>query len=569
MNKKIILAILVVLVIIPLQSFGQVQPFFTQIQKIENPQPCQEVTIQGDMAQVPFVLKVFHDPTSSSEVNQTHQGKSYPVWQKSEQAMIFYTNDTDQYQVHFKAHYNNSTERVVYLQYYSKNNMVYDEQVKYNSQDFCRNFIIYTTVPQHIPTKEELFQPILDAIAAIPAMKDAFDRNTITMSSQISFVYLLVVMIVGLVVGVILLVAAINRRQKSKLQNLDDTAQLMMEAVDKAEKTILDMAENNDRKFSTFENLYSRKMDYVVDHIAELEKFIKSMGAAKIESGDVDTMVRESESNLQQEYESQGEGVILKIFEDTKGKSDLASRATNIAARNILKLIKKTKKVNEEEKPIIIPMVEKTAPKVQETIVENAEPAKVEIKDEDEPAKLPKGFPRSEVVEQIPEQKITIPPPQEEFPREYSELLIGEKPACQFCGQTKYENKTCRCEPNTDHDPENECKNCGECLGESIDKEITIEPTSIGEDGAGAVPEKIEAVTPNIVEIPKPVETNTEPEVIRPPMRSIEEYKKMNSIGTLSDEANWLGNYINHNPDDYEAREKLEIIRKILLGDTV
>jgi hypothetical protein len=150
---------ILLLVLVPLQGFAQVQPFETQIQKIQNPQACQDVTIQGDMAQVPFVLKIFHDTTKNSQVNETHQGKSFPVYQKSEQAMIFYTNDTDQYQVHFAAHYDTAKERVVYIQYYAKNNLVYDEQIKYNSQDFCRNFIIYTVIPQHIPTKENFSHP--------------------------------------------------------------------------------------------------------------------------------------------------------------------------------------------------------------------------------------------------------------------------------------------------------------------------------------------------------------------------------------------------------------------------
>lgn len=460
--------------------------------------------------------------------------------------------------------------------------MVYDEQVKYNSQDFCRNFMIYTTVPQHIPTKEELFQPILDAIAAIPAMKDAFDRNTVTISSQISFVYLLVVMIVGLVVGVVLLVAAINRRQKSKLQNLDDTAALMMAAVDKAEKTILDLAESSERKFNSFENTYSGKMDYVLDHITSIEKTLTNMAATKQETGDVDAMVKESENSLKKEYESKGEASIIKIFEDTKGKNDLVSKATNIAARNILKLIKMTKKQDDEV--IVVPVVSKKEEKVAEPVVEK-EVEKVETPSpKPEPVVVKVAAPKPEIL------KITTPPPQEEFPKEYSELLIGDKPACQFCGQTKSKNKTCRCPTNTDHNTENECKNCGECMGESLDRDdAVVEPKEmdvvkneihekVEEDigklpqgfprsDVGTVQENIEEVSN--VEIPKPVETATEPIVVRPPMRSIEDYKKMNQIGTLSDEANWLGNYINHNPDDDEARAKMDVIRKILLGEQV
>jgi hypothetical protein len=185
-------------------------------------------------------------------------------------------------------------------------------------------------------------------------MKDAFDRNTITNSSQIAFVYLIVVMFIGLNVVQVVLIASMNRRQKSKMTNIDNTAQLMMDASDKLVQEVETIVENSERRFSSFENLYSGKIDYLVDKVPLIErlplieKLLQGLIAKKnneepsSETMD-DILIKQREEKLQEDYKIKGADFLVNLYEETKGKQDMFTRATNIAARNILKIIKKSK----------------------------------------------------------------------------------------------------------------------------------------------------------------------------------------------------------------------------------
>ncbi len=80
-----------------------------------------------------------------------------------------------------------------------------------------------TIVPAPVPTKEEIFGESLDYISQIPAMVTAFNANSQTSATSISYMWILLLAVVLLSVLTYLNSIVRGRRFDSKMRDLDDS----------------------------------------------------------------------------------------------------------------------------------------------------------------------------------------------------------------------------------------------------------------------------------------------------------------------------------------------------------
>ena len=208
--------------IIP-EADAQIEPFELQLEQIRNPEECTRRVVQGKSAEIPFSMKVFYDTTRNSALEFKQQGTSFPLTQRTNQVMTFYTNGTDQYEIYLEVNYDDRKERQVYLEYLSGNEITQSEQIKFSVEKFCTTIFVNTILPISIPTKEEIFGESLDYIAQIPAMVTAFNANTITSNTNIAYVWMLAL---GTLIMVILIFISSHtgkRKFDSRIKDLDDT----------------------------------------------------------------------------------------------------------------------------------------------------------------------------------------------------------------------------------------------------------------------------------------------------------------------------------------------------------
>ncbi len=170
---------------------GQIQPFELQLEQIRTPEECTRKVIQGSSAIIPFQMKIFYDTTRDSKLEFKQQHTTFPVIQRTNQVMTFYTNGTDQYQIYMELNYDDEKPRQIFMEYLSSNNVVLNMQEKFENKKFCMTIFVNTILPVKLPTKEEIFGESLDYIAEIPTMVQAFNANTITTGTRISFQWLL------------------------------------------------------------------------------------------------------------------------------------------------------------------------------------------------------------------------------------------------------------------------------------------------------------------------------------------------------------------------------------------
>ena len=186
-------------------SFAQILPFEQQLEQIREPQECTRKVIQANSAQIPFTLKVFYDTTKNAVLEIKQQGTTFPITQRTNQVMTFYTNGTDQYEIHMEMNYDDAKPRQVYYEYLSQDVLTYSAQEKFEGTKFCMSMFVNTVIPPKAPTKEEIFGESLNYIAQIPAMVIAFNANSVTTATSISFMWLLI-----LGIGVVAVLTFIN-----------------------------------------------------------------------------------------------------------------------------------------------------------------------------------------------------------------------------------------------------------------------------------------------------------------------------------------------------------------------
>jgi len=228
--------------IIP-EAFAQIQPFELQLEQIRDPKDCTRKVVQGRSAEVPFSMKIFYDTTRDSKLEFKQAGSGFPVVQRTNQVMTFYTNDTDQYQIDLELNYEERKVRQVYIEYLSGGSIVLSFQEKFSTQRFCMTIFANTVLPPNIPTKEEIFGESLDYIAQIPAMVIAFNANTITSSTSQSFMWMLMLGVT--VMSILSFISSLSGKRKfdSKMTDLDDAiknANDMVISMDNLQTTITD-----------------------------------------------------------------------------------------------------------------------------------------------------------------------------------------------------------------------------------------------------------------------------------------------------------------------------------------
>ncbi len=227
-------------VLIP-EAQAQIQPFELQLEQIRDPQECTRKVVQGRSAEIPFSMKIFYDTTRDTKLEFKQQSTSFPLVQRTNQVMTFYTNGTDQYQIYMEVNYPDRKERQIYIEYLSGNRVVQSEQEKFNTERFCMTIFANTVLPVKIPTKEEIFGESLDYIGQIPSMVIAFNANTITNSTTIAFMWMLILAI--LVVAILTLISSSLGKKKfdSKIRDLDDSiaqAQSMTLSMDNLSRSV-------------------------------------------------------------------------------------------------------------------------------------------------------------------------------------------------------------------------------------------------------------------------------------------------------------------------------------------
>jgi len=223
------------------EASGQIQPFELQLEQIRNPADCTRKVIQGSSAIIPFQMKIFYDTTRDSELKFKQQATTFPVIQRTNQVMTFYTNGTDQYEIYMELNYDEAKPRQIFMEYLSSNNVVLNMQEKFEEDKFCMTIFVNTILPTTIPTKEEIFGESLDYIAEIPSMVRAFNANTITTGTSISFQWLLLFGI--LIVSILTFISSSTgkRRFDARIHDLDDTiseANKMTMQMDDLNKTV-------------------------------------------------------------------------------------------------------------------------------------------------------------------------------------------------------------------------------------------------------------------------------------------------------------------------------------------
>lgn len=204
---KAVIIIALIGLLFPFESsFAQIAEFPVALEPIANPESvlCTKKFIAAEVAQTPFVLKVFYDITPHRKLEYTQLGTSFPITQQTNQAMVFYTNGTDQYQIYMEMNYNVTKDRLIYIETQTAGVTMASWQEKFNTARFCMSLFINTREPAPPITKESLFGDTLNAIEKVPAMVDAMNRNTNTsIANQTTQWFIIVGMLVVILFALI------------------------------------------------------------------------------------------------------------------------------------------------------------------------------------------------------------------------------------------------------------------------------------------------------------------------------------------------------------------------------
>ena len=208
--------------IIP-KAHAQILPFEQQLEQIRNPDECTRKVIQGKSAETPFTLKVVYDTTRNNALEFKQQGTSFPVVQRTNQVMTFYSEEPDQYEIYLEVNYDEAKPRIMYIEYLSEGQIVQSEQEFFDTTKFCMTLFANTVKPTPIPTKEEIFGESLDYISQIPAMVTAFNANSQTSATSIAYIWVLLAAVFVMSLVVFIKSETSRRGFDSKMKDLDDT----------------------------------------------------------------------------------------------------------------------------------------------------------------------------------------------------------------------------------------------------------------------------------------------------------------------------------------------------------
>jgi len=208
--------------IIP-DAHAQILPFEQQLEQIRDPKECTRKVVQGRSAELPFTLKVVYDTSRDIKLEFKQQGTSFPVVQRTNQVMTFFTDGADQYEIYIEVNYEEAKPRQMYIEYLSNNAVVQSEQEKFDSNRFCMTIFANTVKPTPVPTKEEIFGESLDYIAQIPAMVTAFNANSQTSATSISYMWILLFAVV--ILSIITYINSVTGKRKfdDRMRDFEDS----------------------------------------------------------------------------------------------------------------------------------------------------------------------------------------------------------------------------------------------------------------------------------------------------------------------------------------------------------
>jgi hypothetical protein len=210
--------------IIP-EAQAQILPFEQQLEQIRDPKECTRKVVQGGSAELPFTLKVVYDTSRDIKLEFKQQGTSFPVVQRTNQVMTFFTDGADQYEIYIEVNYDVAKPRQMYIEYLSNNAVVQSEQEKFDTTRFCMTIFANTVAPTPVPTKEEIFGESLDYISQIPAMVTAFNANSQTSATSISYMWILLFAVV--ILSILTYINSVTGKRKfdDRMRDFEDSIQ--------------------------------------------------------------------------------------------------------------------------------------------------------------------------------------------------------------------------------------------------------------------------------------------------------------------------------------------------------
>lgn len=197
--------------------------FEQQLEQIRDPQECTRKVVQGSSAEIPFTMKIFYDTTKDVKLEFKQQGTSFPIRQTTNQVMTFFTEEADQYEIHVEMNYDVAQERQIYIEFLSKNSITQSTQEKFEGTKYCATIFVNTVKPTPVPTKEEIFGESLDYIKQIPAMVIAFNANSQTGATSISYMWILLFAVVILSILTLIDSKTGKRRFDSRMRDFEDS----------------------------------------------------------------------------------------------------------------------------------------------------------------------------------------------------------------------------------------------------------------------------------------------------------------------------------------------------------
>lgn len=328
----LILGIISVSFLIP-PSSAQIESSPLDLEQLHQSGECTRKFIGGESGVTPLTIKVFYDITTNRKFEVQQTGSSFPITQQTNQVMVFYTNGTDQYQIYMEMNYNQTRDRMVYIETQSAGITTATTQEKFNTPKFCMTIFANTKEPIKPLTKEDIFGDTLNAINQVPAIITALNINTQTNSANQTVQWFIIAILFVFVLFFVLYTMTMLRGGKVK----------------KLENEIESWWENQkDDMSKKFEKLFAvgdmaDKIDSLHNDIVEIKQTL----AVK--------------PNPQQEEVEPVESIVEKIRGQTGKQLNMLYRkflsSTHPEAKKILQMIKneaKQQKIKSEEKPVTI-----------------------------------------------------------------------------------------------------------------------------------------------------------------------------------------------------------------------
>lgn len=205
------------------EADAQILPFEQQLEQIRDPKECTRKVVQGGSAELPFTLKVVYDTSRDIKLEFKQQGTSFPIVQRTNQVMTFFTDGADQYEIYIEVNYDEAKPRQMYIEYLSNNAIVQSEQEKFDSTRFCMTIFANTVAPTPVPTKEEIFGESLEYIGQIPAMVIAFNANSQTSATSISYMWILLFAVV--ILSILTYINSVTGKRKfdNRMRDFEDS----------------------------------------------------------------------------------------------------------------------------------------------------------------------------------------------------------------------------------------------------------------------------------------------------------------------------------------------------------